>query len=224
MKIKLSPGALLKKWNLVLLGLLKPLGIWGLGGLAVVDSALFPMPVDPLVVDYVAQDHRKLLLYCITGAVGSALGSLFPYYLGRVGGEQILLKRINRKRYEMLRDRFESQEFLMLLVPALIPQPFPTPMKLVELAAGVFEIRPLIYLGAVFTGKLVRFLLLSILVILYGPAILQTITHTIRRHLPILLAMVGALALVLLVYVVQRLFDRRRGAEFPIEEDEGSGE
>ena len=216
--MKISPGALLKKWNLVLLATLKPLGLWGLGGLALVDSAFIPMPLDPLVVDYVAQDHRKMLLYCIVAATGSALGSLFPYYLGRAGGEQILLKRINRRRYEKLRDRFESQEFLVLIIPALIPQPFPTPMKLFELAAGVFEIRPFIYLTAVFAGKLIRFLMLSILVILYGPTILETITHGIRRHLPVLLWIAGAFAMVLLIYVVRRLFDRRRGESFPLED------
>ena len=112
----------------------------------------------------------------------------------------------------------------MLLVPAMIPQPFPTPMKLVELAAGVFEIKPLLYLGAVFTGKLIRFLLLSVLVILYGPAILQTMTHGIRHHLPGLLWAVGALGLVLLVYVVRRLFDRRRGVSFPVEEERNGEE
>lgn len=216
-----SPGGLLKKWNLALLVLLKPLGLWGLGGLSVIDSALIPMPLDPLVVDYVAQDHGKLLLYCVVAAAGSALGGLVPYYLGRAGGEQILLKRINRRRYEQLRDRFESQEFLVLMVPALIPQPFPTPMKLFELAAGVFEIRPLIYLSAVFLGKLLRFLLLSILVIVYGPTILQTMTHAIRQHLPVLLWGVGALGLVLSIFITRKLFERRRGPHFPTEDEAG---
>ena len=70
---------------------------------------------------------------------GSAIGSLLPYYLGRAGGELFLLKRINRKRYEQLRDRFEKQEFLAIMIPAMMPPPMP--VKLFEFAAGVFEMK-----------------------------------------------------------------------------------
>ncbi len=108
----IHPAALLQKLNLAMLALLKPLGIWGIGGLAILDSAVIPMPLDPLVIDYVAHDHARFLLYCLMAALGSAMGSLLPYYVGRAGGELFLLKRINRQRYEKLRDRFENQEFL----------------------------------------------------------------------------------------------------------------
>jgi membrane protein YqaA with SNARE-associated domain len=67
------------------LATLKPLGIWGLGGLALIDSGLFPLPttMDGVVIGYVANDHRKLLLYCLMAAGASAIGSLIPYYVGR---------------------------------------------------------------------------------------------------------------------------------------------
>ena len=43
---------------------LKPLGIWGLGGLAFIDSGLFPLPttMDGVVIGYVANNHGKALL------------------------------------------------------------------------------------------------------------------------------------------------------------------
>src|SRR5664280_2706223 len=99
---------------------LKPLGIWGLGGLAFVDAGFFPLPttMDGAVAIYVASDHRKFLLYCLMAASASALGSLIPYYVGRAGGELFLLKRINRASYERMRDRFEDQEFMAIMIPA----------------------------------------------------------------------------------------------------------
>lgn len=201
-----------------MLTLLKPLGVWGIGGLAIIDSSSIPMPIDPLVIDYVAHDHARFVLYCFMAAAGSAIGSLVPYYLGRAGGELFLLKRINRKRYEQLRDRFEKQEFLAIMIPAMMPPPMP--VKLFELAAGVFEMKPLWYFLAIFAGKFLRFLLWSIITIFYGPAILHGITQTLHQHLGYVMGCAGTVIVVLGVYVMRKLFDRQRGTRFPLEDED----
>jgi membrane protein YqaA with SNARE-associated domain len=215
--VKISPIALLHKLNLGMLAVLKPLGVWGIGALAVIDSSSIPMPIDWLLIDYVAHDHARFLLYCFMAALGSAIGSLVPYYLGRAGGELFLLKRINRERYEQLRDRFEKQEFLALMVPAMMPPPMP--VKLFEFAAGVFEMKPLWFLSAIFAGKFVRFLIWAIITIKYGPAILHTITRTLHEHLGYVLGASGIIIVLLLVYVFRKVFDARRGTILPVEED-----
>jgi membrane protein YqaA with SNARE-associated domain len=218
--VKIHPVALFHKLNLGMLTLLKPLGVWGIGALAVVDSSSIPVPIDALVIDYVVHDHAKFLLYCFMAAVGSAIGSLVPYYIGRAGGELFLLKRINRKRYEQLRDRFEKQEFLAIMVPAMMPPPMP--VKLVEFAAGVFEMKPLMFFLAIAVGKFVRFLLWAILTILYGPALLHSITHTIHNHRSLVLGIGGAILVLLAAWVIRKLFDRHRGISFPAEENDTS--
>lgn len=215
--MKISPVSLFYKWNAALLAFLKPLGIWGIGGLALIDTASIPVPIDALLIDYVAHDHARFVLYCIMAAAGSALGSLVPYYFGRAGGEIFLLKRINRKRYEQLRDRFEKQEFLAILIPAMMPPPMP--VKLFEFAAGVFEMKPLWFLGAIFTGKFIRFMIWAVITIFYGPALLHEIRRAMHEHSQHVLAAVGILLGLIVFYVVRKLFDRRRGARFPVEED-----
>ncbi len=215
--MKISPAALFYKWNAALLGFLKPLGAWGIGGLAIIDTASIPVPIDALLIDYVAHDHSRFVLYCVMAAGGSAIGSLLPYYFGRAGGELFLLKRINRKRYEQLRDRFEKQEFLAILIPAMMPPPMP--VKLFEFAAGVFEMKPLWFLGAIFAGKFIRFMIWAVITILYGPALLHQIGQAMHEHLQYVLATVGILFGLIALYVIRKLFDRRRGARFPVEED-----
>jgi membrane protein YqaA with SNARE-associated domain len=215
--VKISPVALFSKWNAMMLAMLKPLGVWGIGALAVIDSSTIPVPIDALLIDYVANDHRRFLLYCFMAAFGSAVGSLLPYYLGRAGGELFLLKRINRQRYEQMRDRFEKQEFLAIMVPAMMPPPMP--VKLFEFAAGVFEMKPLWFFSAIMVGKFVRFLIWAIITITYGPAILGTITRTIHAHRHYVLWVSGLVMLLLLVYVLRKVFDRRRGTSLPVEED-----
>jgi membrane protein YqaA with SNARE-associated domain len=215
--VKISPIALFHKLNLAMLAALKPLGVWGIGALAVIDSSSIPMPIDALLIDYVAHDHARFLLYCFMASLGSAIGSLVPYYLGRAGGELFLLKRINRERYEQLRDRFEKQEFLAIMVPAMMPPPMP--VKLFEFAAGVFEMKPIWFFSAIFVGKFVRFLIWAIITITYGPTILHTITRAMHRHLGYVLGASGIVIVLLLVYVLRKVFDARRGTPFPVEED-----
>jgi hypothetical protein len=65
--VKISPLAYAHKISALLFVILKPLGIWGLGGLAVIDAALIPIPVsmDAVVIGYVVSAHKKFLLYCL---------------------------------------------------------------------------------------------------------------------------------------------------------------
>jgi membrane protein YqaA with SNARE-associated domain len=200
-----------------MLAALKPFGVWGIGALAVIDSSTVPVPIDAMLIDYVANDHRRFLLYCFMAALGSAIGSLLPYYLGRAGGELFLLKRINRQRYEQLRDRFEKQEFLAIMVPAMMPPPMP--VKVFEFAAGVFEMKPAWFFSAILVGKFVRFLIWAIITITYGPTILHAMTRAMHAHLGYVLGVGGAALGLLAVYVVRRVFDARRGTRLPVEEE-----
>jgi membrane protein DedA with SNARE-associated domain len=115
-----------------------------------------------------------------------------------------------------MRDRFENQEFLAIMIPAMMPPPMP--IKLFEFAAGVFEMRPMRFATAIFTGKMIQFLVCAVLTILYGPAISHAITRVFHRHPGIALGVVGAIVMALLVFVLRKLFDGRRGTSFPVEE------
>ena len=197
---------------------MKPLGVWGVGGLALVDSALIPIPVsmDGVVIGYVANNHQKFLLYCLIASAASAIGALVPFYAGRAGGELFLLKRINRERYERMRDRFEKQEFFAILIPAMLPPP--TPLKLFEFAAGVFEMKAVPFAMAIFSGKMIQFVVCSLLTIWFGPALVHSLRHAMHRHLGIVIGTALLAVLALLVYIVRKVFDRRRGMQLPVEE------
>jgi len=183
------------------LAALKTLGAWGVFIISILDAAAFGVPMDPLVAGYVYSNPHKAWLYCLAGALGSALGSIVPYALGRAGGELFLLKRIDEARLKRIRDRFEKQEFLALMVPAMLPPP--TPFKLLVFSAGVFEMKFPAFLLAIISGRLVRFGLLSALTIIFGPEIVAETRTLIKTHPWVLvLTVVG---LVLGAYLVYRL-------------------
>jgi membrane protein YqaA with SNARE-associated domain len=196
------------KYKIWLLAVLKPLGFWGAGAIAFVDAAAFPVPMDLILAGYVWADKKHFYLYVIVSAAGSALGGLVFFLLGRAGGELFLMKRINRVRFEQLRDRFEKQEFLAMMIPSILPPP--TPWKLFVIAAGVFEMRLSLFLVAVFVGRVIRNLITALLTIEYGPEIVNIAARLATRHRVALVAGVVAL-LGALVYWLWRTVWKRRG-------------
>jgi membrane protein YqaA with SNARE-associated domain len=167
------------------------MGPWGVLLAAFVDSASIPLPIDVLMAGWAWADKRHFLFYAVLAALGSSLGGLVPFFVGRAGGELILLRRINRARFEALRDRFEKQEFLAVMVPSMMPPP--TTWKLFVFGAGVFEMRTVNFLLAVFVGRLIRFGVETALVVKYGPQIVTVVGDLARRHLIVTLL---ALALI----------------------------
>jgi membrane protein YqaA with SNARE-associated domain len=163
------------KWKLVFLPAVLKLGIFGAGAVAILDASSIPVPMDLFIAGWVWKDQSRFWLYCLMAAAGSAIGGLLPYILGRAGGELFLLKRVNRERYDQLRMRFEKQEFLAMAIPSMLPPP--TPWKLFVFAAGVFEMPVLPFLGSVFCGRLVRWILLSLLVLKLGPGAVGIVQH-----------------------------------------------
>jgi len=176
------------KWNLLLMPALAKLGFWGVGAVAVLDSSTIPVPMDLILAGYVWADKSHFLFYCLLASLGSAIGGLLPYGLGRAGGELFLLKRVNRERFERMRARFVEQEFLAMMIPSMLPPP--TPWKAFVFAAGVFEMRVVPFMLAVFCGRMVRWLILSLLVLELGPDAVKLVEH----HGLAALAIVGGLA------------------------------
>jgi membrane protein YqaA with SNARE-associated domain len=163
------------EWKVVILPALMKWGIFGLGAVAVLDSSSIPVPMDAILAIYVWNNKSHFWMYCLVAAVGSAIGGLLPYGLGRAGGELFLLKRVNRERFDQLRHRFQKQEFLAVMIPSMLPPP--TPWKIFIFASGVFEMRVVDFLLAVTAGRMVRWLILSLLVIKLGPGAVDLVAH-----------------------------------------------
>jgi len=206
--LKHSVTSLLLKYKLYILAMLKPLGVWGAFVIAFLDSSSIPVPMDIVIAGYVWTDQRHFYIYCILGALGSSFGGLVPFFLGRAGGELFLLKRVNRVRFEQVRDRFERQEFLAMMIPSMLPPP--TPWKAFVFGAGVFEMKTLNFMLAVFCGRLIHYLVLAFLTIRYGPEMVHLVGDLASRHLPAVLGVLSLLLGLLLLYCVRKYMGRRK--------------
>jgi membrane protein YqaA with SNARE-associated domain len=194
---------ILARYTTFIWGLLKPLGSWGVFAIAGIDSSLLGMPLDPVVAGYVYQNHSKFLLYVIMAAAGSAIGSIVIYLIGYKGGEVLLEKRMSKQRFEKIRRSFNRHEFWALMLPAMIPPPFP--FKLFVLAAAAFEMNFVHFLAAIFTGRFVRFLILAILTMKFGPQVLSLTAALVQKHW-----LAGLLAVIVGITGWYLLISRRR--------------
>ena len=195
-------GHILARYTAWIFRLLVPLGIWGPFVVAFADSALLGMPVDAVVAAYVYHDRRHFLLYVLLASLGSAVGSIPLYVLGYLGGEKVLRKRISEERFQKIHASFERHEFWALMFPGMLPPP--TPFKVFVLGAAVFEMRFRDFVAAVFAGRFVRFMVLSLLTLWFGPEIVELTGKVFRHHFYWVLG-------VILAGVIVWLVVRRRG-------------
>lgn len=186
---------LLSRYGEFVWAMLKPLGSWAVFAIAAIDSAFFGFPLDPVVASYVYQDRPRFLLYAVMASAGSAAGCIILYLIGYKGGEVLLEKRIPRTKFNKIRSAFDRHEFWALMFPSMMPPPFP--FKVFVLAASVFEMNFWHFLLAIFAGRLVRFLILSLLVLKFGPQVVALTSAAVAKHWP---------ALALAVIVIGGLF------------------
>lgn len=185
------------RYTAFLWALLKPLGVWGVFVIAALDAAALGLPMDPVVATYVYQNRSRFLLYVLMASAGSTLGSIVIYGIGYVGGEELLRKRISTERFEKFHQAFDKHPFWSLMFPAMLPPP--TPFKLFALAAAVSEMQFSHFLLAIFAGRFVRFLLLSILTLVFGPQFVRVFGSVFREHWALVL---GAVAVGLAIWLV----------------------
>jgi len=195
-------GHILARYTAWMLGMMKLLGIWGVLVIAFADSALLGMPVDFVVATYVYQDRQHLLIYVAMASLGSALGSIPLYIIGYLGGERVLRKRISEARFLKIHRSFEAHEFWALMFPGMLPPPMP--FKIFVLGAAVFEMRFRDFLVAIFLGRFVRFGVLSVLVLWFGPQVVGLFGGLLKRH------WLGVLGVIVAIACLWLLLRRRK--------------
>lgn len=186
-----------KAW---ILALLAPLGgVWAVVIVALIDASFFGIPLDPVIAVYVAHDPRRTLVYALMAALGSALGSSVPYLIGYKGGEALVVKKLGQKRFARLHSLSEKYGDMALIIPALMPPGFP--FKAFALIAGVTEMGYPHFLLSIFVGRLLRFLILGMLIIAYGPEILSFLMIAFQHHRSATFGVIAAIVAIIILLV-----------------------
>ena len=189
------------------------MGPWGVLFISAMDAAAIGLPMDPVIAIYVYNKPSAFLLYVVMGATGSALGSCILYWIGYEGGEKLLRKKMSPERFDKIHASFEKHEFWALMFPSMLPPP--TPFKLFVLAAAAFEMNFWHFLLAIFSGRFVRFMILSLLTIKFGPKIADLSGKFLGQHI---FWVLGAVLEILAIWwLVRRVKSKRKNSNNSVE-------
>ncbi len=196
----LCPLKTLLKFRNAIWALVQSMGPWGVFVMALLDGAGMPLPgaLDAVVVTYVHLSPAHAWLYVLLASVGSALGCLVLFFIGRAGGEVFIERRMKPEKFQKVRRDFDRHPMLTVALPSMVPPPFP--FKIVVLSAGAFGMHWLEFEVALVLGRLVRFGVLALLTVMIGPEVVTLFNSALRRHpLLVLAGLAVAVGIVLLV-------------------------
>lgn len=147
---------------------LRRLGGPGLVLLGIADSSVIPLTGSMDVLTILLAAHRPTWwpYYAVMATLGSMIGSYITYSLARKGGKEALERKLSCDRVNRIYKKFEERGFLAVMVPALLPPPFPFVPFI--LAAGAMQYARKKFLGALALGRGIRFSVLAYLGAVYG--------------------------------------------------------
>jgi membrane protein YqaA with SNARE-associated domain len=177
----------------------------GLFVIAILDSSIIPLPVinDLVLIDLSVRNHARMPYYALMSVVGSVLGCVALFFVAKKGGEAYFRKYAG-PRSDKIRKWVQGNEFMTVLVGALMPPP--TPFKLVVLGSGAFNMSFRNFVLALTLARVIRYFGLGFLAVRYG----DQATHFVLQHkVSMSVVILGA---VLLFYIIVKLALRPKNA------------
>ena len=140
----------------------------GLFLVAFLDSSLLSLPeINDLLIIWMVTQHPSLMIYyAIMATLGSVVGCLLLYYLGRRGGDAMLRKRFHERHIDRAMELSRKYGALAIIVPAILPPP--APFKIFVLLAGIARVPLWTFVASVSIGRGLRYFGEGLLALWYG--------------------------------------------------------
>ena len=188
-----------------------PAGPVALGVLSAAEAVFFPLPPDPLLIALALAHPERALLYGALTTATSVAGGLVGHWIGLRFGRPVL-QRYQRPSTERVERLFRRYGLWAVVLAGFTPLPF----KLFTVSSGVFGMARGPFLLASAVGRAGRFMLISLLIFLWG----DRFRAFLDDRLDLVLSGFGLLALgVLAVWGVRA---RRRATAVSREETRGA--
>lgn len=177
----------------------------GLFGIAFFDSSLLSLPEinDALLLYFGARFPERAFFYALATMLGSVTGASLLYGLARWQGFSFLEKRFPQGRVQSVFGTVRRYGALAVLLPAILPPPFP--FKIFVLSAGALGLPIPRFLAAIVVGRTVRYFGEAWLAVRYGNDALGYLhANAANVLIVVLLVAVGAV----LFHLIQRRWTR----------------
>jgi len=150
-----------------------PLGETGLFIVAFIESSVFPIPPDILLIPLVLFNPSLGLYYASISTIGSVLGGIAGYFLGLKGGRPLALRLFSENKVKRVEDYFERYGAWAVLVAGFSPIPY----KIFTIASGIVRLDLKRFILASAIGRVGRFFAEAAVIMIWGEQILQLLLN-----------------------------------------------
>jgi membrane protein YqaA with SNARE-associated domain len=149
---------------------------------AFIESSIFPIPPDVMLIPMVLANRAKAWLYAAICTVGSVVGGLAGYAIGyflfEYIGQPILRFYGYADNFQQIQSWFNEWGVWILLIKGMTPFPY----KVLTIAAGAFHMALVPFVLASIGARALRFFLVAGLLYWFA----EPIRVFIERHLSVL--------------------------------------
>lgn len=153
----------------------RPGSTWALFGIAFVESSVFPVPPDVLLLALSVGAPRRALWFAAVCAAGSVVGGLLGYAIGygawEVARGFFIPHLFSQEAFDHVGRLYQGNAFLAILTAAFTPIPY----KVFTVAAGVFHVSLPALVAASALGRSARFFLVAGAIYLFGAQVKRLI-------------------------------------------------
>jgi len=153
-------------------------GGWALFGLAFLESSIFPVPPDVLLIALCLGRPDLSFWFAAICAVGSVLGGIAGYALGYFGGRPLLLKMFDTGKVRAVERYYDKYNAWATGIAGLTPLPY----KLFTISGGAFAINFKVFLVVSAISRTARFMMVAGLIYVLG----ETAKTFIEKYLNVL--------------------------------------
>jgi len=146
-----------------------PLGETGLFIIAFVESSVFPIPPDIILIPLVLFKSSLGLYYASISSAGSVLGGIAGYYIGLKGGRPLAMRLFSEGKLKRVEDYFARYGAWAVLIAAFTPIPY----KVFTIASGIVRLDLKRFVLASAIGRSARFFAEATVIMVWGEQILE---------------------------------------------------
>ena len=177
----------------------KPLADKVLGFISMIESIIFPLPVDPFLAGLTLAVPKKAFRFALICTIGSVIGGVIGWFLGYLIGPSIenlflYFPWFTEEKFNAVKFAYKENGMLIIFLGAFTPLPY----KIITITSGIAEVNIIAFVLMSILGRGIRFFIVAYLVKFFGkPALLF-----LQKHLLISSSILGIAIIFFSIYIL----------------------
>ena len=177
----------------------KPLAEKVLGFISMIESVIFPLPVDPFLAGLTLAVPKKAFRFAFICTIGSVIGGVIGWFLGYLIGPSIenlflYFPWFTEEKFNAVKFAYKENGMLIIFLGAFTPLPY----KIITITSGIAEVNIIAFVLMSILGRGIRFFIVAYLVKFFGkPALLF-----LQKHILISSSILGIAIIFFSIYIL----------------------